>query len=173
MNLQEHLKSRHVDFSLHRPVLNQEEGVATFYLYNLSGQLVGFQQYRPAASKEFKNNPRDGRYFTFRQSPTVALFGVESLHLTPGVVFVSEGVFDACRLTERGVSALAVLSNNPTGDVKNFLMSLGRKVVVVCDNDPAGRRLAKFGHQAVFTEEKDLGESSDEFVDQLVAKFVT
>ena len=48
---------------------------------------------------------------------------------------------------------------------------LNRKVVAVCDNDVAGRKLAKFGHVAVFTEEKDLGESSDEFVTALLKKF--
>ena len=48
---------------------------------------------------------------------------------------------------------------------------LNRKVVAVCDNDVAGRKFAKFGHVAVFTEEKDLGESSDEFVTALLKKF--
>lgn len=172
MSLVEHLRSRHLDLELHRPMLDEEEGVATFFLYNLSGQLVGFQQYRPSASKSKSNSPRNSRYFTFRKAPTVAVFGVESLDLTPGVVFVTEGVFDAARLTSLGVSAVAVLSNNPTSDVKNFLACLGRRVVAVCDNDAAGRRLAALGDVAVFTEGKDLGESSEEFVHGLVARFV-
>ena len=172
MTLAEHLKARHLDLELHRPVLDEAEGVATFFLYNLSGQVVGYQQYRPSAGKEKKNHPREGRYFTFRKAPTVAVFGVESLHLTPNVVFVTEGVFDAARLTSRGVSALAVLSNDPTTDVKNFLQCLGRRVVAVCDNDAAGRRLAKLGDVAVFTEDKDLGDSDNEFVDELVRRFV-
>ena len=153
---------------LHRPVLDPEEGVVTFYLWNLSGQLVGYQQYRPGASKEPNNNPKEGRYFTYRKQPTLAVWGVESLHLTPDVVFLTEGVFDACRLTELGVSALAVLSNNPTPDLRNWLTCLNRKVVVVADNDAAGRKLAEFGDEVVFCEEKDLGDSSDEFVRELV-----
>jgi DNA primase len=108
-----------------------------------------------------------GKYFTFRKQPTVAVWGVESLHFG-GTVFLCEGVFDACRLTERGRSALAVLSNNPGQDLKNWLECLGRKVVTVCDNDDAGRRLAEYGHQAVFCNEKDLGDSSDEFVTSLM-----
>jgi DNA primase len=92
--------------------------------------------------------------------------------LTPNVVFVCEGVFDAARLTAKGVSALAVLSNNTGKDLSNWLTMLNRKVVAVCDNDDAGRKLAKFGDVAVFCEDHDLGDSSDEFVNNLVARFV-
>ena len=173
MDLLEHLKLRHLRTDLHKPVLDQDGGVATFYLWNLSGQLVGYHQYRPEASKAPSNNPKDSRYYTYRKQPTLAVWGVESLHLTPSVVFLTEGVFDACRLTELGVSALAALSNNPTPDLKNWLRSLNRKVVVVADNDKAGRALAKFGDEAVFCEEKDLGDSSEEFVHELVYKYLT
>ena len=171
MTLVEHLKSRHLRMDLHKPVLDHVEGVVTFYLWNLSGQLVGFQQYRPFASKTPSNHPRESRYFTYRKQPTLAVWGVESLHLSPEVVFLTEGVFDACRLTELGFSALAVLSNDPSPDLKNWLKSLNRTIVVVADNDAAGRKLAKFGDRVVFCEDKDLGESTHEFVDSLVAEF--
>lgn len=172
MNLVDHLQKRYLNFDLHSPLLDESNGVVTFYLWNLSGQLVGYQQYRPGASKEKRNHPREGRYYTFRANSTVAVWGVESLYLTPNLVFVTEGVFDAARLTALGASALAVLSNDPTTDVKNFLHCLGRQVVVVCDNDVAGRRLAKLSNQVVFTDSKDLGDSSDEFVKNLVNQFV-
>lgn len=172
MNLTEHLKSRHLDLQLHRPMLDEVEGLATFYLYNLSGQLVGYQQYRPTGEKKPNNNPKLGKYFTYKKQPTLAVWGVESLHLTPNVVFVTEGVFDAARLTELGVSALAVLSNNPSADLRNWLTCLNRLVVVVADNDAAGKRLAKFGDVAVYTDEKDLGDSSEEFVKNLVKTYV-
>ena len=168
MTLVEHLRSRHMDLALHRPVLDETEGVATFYLWNLSGQLVGYQQYRPAADKKKHNHPKEGRYFTYRKQPTLALWGVESLHLTPHVVFLTEGIFDAARLTERGYSALAMLSNDPALEVRNWLRMLNRRVVSVCDNDAAGRKLVKFGDVAVFTEGKDLGESDDNYVMQLL-----
>jgi DNA primase len=171
MNLQQHLLDRHLDLDLHRPMIDDTEGVATFFLYNLSGQLVGYQQYRPSGEKKPQNNPKQGKYFTYRKQPTLGVWGVESLHLSPGVVFLTEGVFDACRLTEKGYSALAVLSNNTGKDLSNWLSMLNRKVVAVCDNDDAGRRLAKFGDVAVFCEDHDLGDSSDEFVNSLVARF--
>ena len=172
MNLEQHLRSRHLDLDLHRPAIDELEGVATFYLWNLSGQMVGYQQYRPAADKQKKNHPREGRYFTFRKAPKVAVWGVESLGLTPGLVFVTEGVFDAARLTSLGVSAVAVLSNDPTTDVKNWFACLGRTVVAVCDNDAAGRRLARLGDHVVYTPNKDLGDSPQTFVDSLVAQFL-
>lgn len=169
-SLKEHLRSRHLDLELHKPVLDEENGVATFYLWNLSGQLVGFQQYRQDGEKKKQNSAREGRYFTYRSQPTHAVWGVETLHLTPDVVFLTEGVFDAARLTERGYSALAVLSNNPSKDLKQWLRALNRKVVAVCDNDEngAGRRLAKFGDVSYFTQEKDLGDSDDSVVDDLL-----
>ena len=167
----EHLKDRHLDVELHRPMVDEVDRVATFFLYNLSGQLVGYQMYRPEGSKKPNNNPKEGKYFTYRKQPTLAVWGVESLDLSPHVVFVCEGLFDAARLTERGFSALAVLSNNPTPDLKNWLSMLNRKVVAVCDNDDAGRKLAKFGDVAVFCEDHDLGDSTDEFVNNLVLQF--
>lgn len=167
----QHLQERHLDVKLHRPVIDEVEGVATFFLWNLSGALIGYQQYRPGASKAANNDVRLGRYFTRVKQPTLAVWGVESLYLTPNVVFVTEGVFDAARITQRGYSAVAVLSNDPKRELRNWLRSLARKVVVVCDNDNAGRRLAKFGDVVAFTEEKDLGDSSDEFVTKLLEEY--
>ena len=167
----EHLKDRHVDLNLHRPWIDEDERVAVFYLYNLSGSIIGYQQYRPDADKVKDNHPKEGRYFTYRKQPTLAVWGVESLHLTPHVVFLTEGVFDAARLTQRGYSALAVLTDDPTKDLRNWLSMLHRKVVAVCDNDKAGRRLAKFGDVAVFTEDKDLGEATDEYVTRLLETY--
>ena len=169
--LLQHLKSRHLDVALHRPMLDEENRVATFFLYNLSGQLVGYQQYKPEGSKKTNNDPKDGKYFTYRDKTTVAVWGVETLHLTPNLLFVTEGVFDACRLTELGYSAVAVLTNNPTSDFRNWLRALNRKVVVVADNDNAGKKLAKFGDYVEFTTDHDLGDSSEEFVRQLVSKY--
>ena len=172
MNLVEHLKSRHLDLDLHRPVVNDTEGVATFFLYNLSGQLVGYQQYRPLGEKKPQNNPKEGKYFTYRKLPTLGVWGVESLHLTPDVVFLCEGVFDACRMTKVGCSALAVLSNNTGWDLRNWLAMLNRKVVAVCDNDDAGRKLAKFGDHAEMMSTHDLGDASHEEVMALKEKYL-
>jgi hypothetical protein len=173
MTVVEHLASRHLNVELHRPVVDEAERVATFYLYNLSGALVGYQQYRPEGEKKPNNNPKEGKYFTYRHQPTVTVWGVESLHLTPNVVFLCEGVFDAARLTNRGVSALAVLSSNTGWDLRNWLAMLNRKVVAVCDGDRAGAQLAKFGDVSLcLLNGKDLGEADDATVDFLLKEFV-
>lgn len=174
MTLTEHLKSRHLDLNLHRPNVDEENHVATFYLWNLSNQMTGFLQYRPTGSKSVNNCSKTGKYFHYASKgcSSLSLFGVETLNLTPNVVFLTEGVFDAARLTEKGYSALALLCNDSNYDLTTFLRLLNRKVVAVCDNDKAGEKLAKFGHYYEVCEDKDLGDSSDAFVNSLLKKYV-
>jgi hypothetical protein len=171
MSLLEHLRSRHLDIDLHRPIIDEGEDLATFYLWNMSGQLIGFQQYRRFEEKRPNNNPKMGKYYTYRKQPTLTVWGIESLHLKNDILYVTEGIFDAARLTKKGYPAIAVLSNNPNADLGNWLYCLNRKIVVVADNDKAGKMLAKFGDYAEFTQEKDLGDSSEEFVDKLLKKY--
>ena len=169
----EHLKDRHLDVELHRPMVDEVERVATFFLYNLSGSLVGYQQYRPEGEKKPNNNPKEGKYFTYKKQSTVAVWGIESLDLTPTVVFLTEGLFDAARLTHYGVSALAVFGNDPGQDVHNWLSLLNRRVVVVCDGDLAGGKIAKYGDTSLcLLGGKDLGECSDDYVNMLLKEFV-
>ena len=158
-----------MDLNLHRPFVDEEERVATFWLYTPDLRSVGYHQYRPEGEKKLPNDFKNGKYFTWRKG--YHPWGVESLRLSPSVVFLTEGVFDACRFTNLGYSALAVLSNDPQSDLKNWLTMLNRKVVAVCDNDAAGKRLAKFGHEAVFTDQKDLGDESGEFVMNLIKEY--
>lgn len=95
-------------------------------------------------------------------------------YLKNGVVYLTEGIFDAARMTNLGQSALAAMANNPPRDYKNWLQLLNRPVVAVCDNDAAGRKLAKFGdYVEIVPEGKDLGESSDAYVQYLLNKYAT
>lgn len=172
-NILEHLKGRHIDLNLHRPMIDEIERVATFYLYNLSGCIIGYQQYRPGADKTKNNHPKEARYFTYRSKETLSVWGIESLHLTPGIVFLTEGIFDAARLTNKGCSALASLTNNPTKDLRNWLQMLNRRVVAICDSDVSGNKLAKFGTTyEVVQGAKDLGDATDEYVEYLINKYV-
>lgn len=174
MNLKEHLRQRHLNLDLHRPFLDEELNIATFYCWNLSEQLVGYQQYNPNGDKKIFNSKLEGKYYTYRKLPTVVVWGVESLYQSNGVVFLTEGVFDACRMTSLGHSALASLANNPPKDYRNWLDMLNRPVVAVCDNDDAGRKLAKFGdYVEVVPNGKDLGEAPDDYVTYLLNKYAT
>lgn len=169
--VEQHLLDRHIDLQLHRPMIDEAERVATFWLYNLSGQIIGYQHYRPDNSKELNNDPNESRYFTCVKGPKIVCWGIESLHLSPNVLFVTEGVFDAARLTELGYSAVAVLCNDPKPEFKTWLSMLPQTKVAVCDNDAAGRKLAKFGDYAEFTLGKDLGDSDDSYVQELLKKY--
>jgi hypothetical protein len=111
MNVIDHLHSRYLDTKLHRVWIDENSKVATFPLWNLSGQLVGYQQYRPGASKERKNDPRDGRYFTRLKDSKIGVWGLESYHLS-NTLFITEGIFDAARISYFGYAAVATLSND-------------------------------------------------------------
>lgn len=169
----EHLKSRHLDTKLHTAWLDNDELVASFPLWNLSGQMIGYHQYRPDKSKDPPNNPKEGRYFTKRKDGRVGLWGMESWNLS-NTLFLTEGVFDAARLTERGASALAVLSSDASQATRRWLWCVRRmrRVVAVCDNDSAGQWLRKLGHEWVVAENKDLGDSSNEFVSYLLKQYL-
>ena len=54
----QHLKDRHLDINRYEGLyINEEQKLCTFLLYNLSGQIVGFQQYRKDAPKTMRNDP--------------------------------------------------------------------------------------------------------------------
>lgn len=174
--MRQHLMSRFMDIDLHRPAISQH--VATFMLYNLSGQIVGYQRYNPSFPSAFpgdgkQSNLRDRRYYNYVTNGQIGIFGIESFHANVSCVFVVEGVFDACRLTQRGACAMAVLTNNPSSSMRNMLMCLGKPVVAVCDDDKSGIKLRKCGHyHETVHQGKDLGDCSEEFVNYLLNKYM-
>jgi hypothetical protein len=173
--LEQHLKDRHMDINLHAPILSDK--IATFLLYNLSGQIVGYQRYDPSFPSAFagdgkQSNLRDRRYYNYVSTDKIGLFGLESFNLNVPCVFVVEGVFDACRLTSRGACAIAMLTNTPSSSMKNLLLCLGKPLIAVCDNDPSGRKLKSVGHyNETVRDGKDLGDCSEEFVDFILKKY--
>jgi len=172
MTILQHLKDRHLNIELHRPIIDEEEQCVSFILYTPTGKLAGYQQYRPYADKKPFNHPKLSKYYTYRKQSTHAVWGIESLYVSNGPIFLTEGIFDSARLTEFNQTSLATLCNNPNKDFLNFLFILSRPIVVVCDNDKAGKMLAKFGHYVeIVPDDKDLGESSDEYVSYLISKY--
>jgi len=156
-----------VDFNIHTPSISKDS--ATFFLYNLSGQIVGYQRYMPLNFKK-KRNDEMGRYYTYR-SNNIGIFGLETYTLDCPCVFLTEGIFDAVRLTRRGCCALALLCNNPDSSLYNFLHCLGKPLVSICDKDIGGRSLRKVGHYFEESPEKDLGVSDESFVDYLIKTY--
>ncbi|PHS22244.1 MAG: hypothetical protein COA84_13890 [Robiginitomaculum sp.] len=173
MNLKKYLKDRHFDTDLHTAWFDHDAEVVTFPIWNLSGQLIGYQTCRPNGEKKQFNNPRLGKYYTYFTKPHRGVWGLESWY-SSNVLFITEGVFDAARLTDKGFSAICVMSNDPGKVIRNWLWTVGktRPIVAVCDGDKAGIKLAKYGTLShIMSEGKDLGDVSDEYVTQILKRY--
>jgi len=170
--LLQHLKNRHVDLDLHKVYIDEKEYIATFPLINFMGKMVGYHQYRPDKDKIPRNNPKEGRYFTYIPKGELAPWGIESWDLS-NVLFLTEGVFDAARFTDRGYSAIATFSYNPKNmkDLLLFYRST-RPVISICDSGTDGIKLAKYGHEYhVMPNEFDIGDAPDEYVEKVLSKY--
>lgn len=171
MTLREHLQSRHVNLSLYTDcVLSEEENTFTMYLWNLSGQLVGYQTYKPHAPKNDSSvSPREQKYFTYVSKSAcgtaeLVAWGLHLLNPKKKKLFVCEGFADVVRLHNLGLNGLALLSCDPK-HLKSWLWSLGYEVVPVCEGDKAGKKMAKLsthGEVVFLPEEKDLGNLTEE-----------
>jgi len=164
-----HVIDRGVNPALHRFWVDDAERVATFPLLTQMGQMVGYQQYRPDAGKDRKNHPREGRYYSYTIKTVRGVWGMESWRQS-NTLFITEGIFAAARLTRRGVSAVALLSNDPK-HLSDWLLCVrqARPVVAVCDHGKAGLKLAKFGHEHhQMPEDFDLDDAPESYVAHLV-----
>lgn len=172
--LDEHLKSRRFDKSIYSAVWCDVDCM-TVGLWNLTGSLVGYQQYKYKNPKDRQKNPRDMKYFTFAGSEgcssRLSAFGVDLLNKNDPVLFLVEGIFDATPLHNKGRNALAVLGNDQK-NLRNWIDSMNYYVVALCDSDPAGLRLGNYAHTVVrLPEGRDPADMSDEWFDELINKY--
>ena len=173
-----HLKRRGLDPKKTRVILDQETDSAVFLLFNLSGQLIGYQQYNPVGEKKGKagSDPKTAKYWTWvtreGKKRALAVWGLETLDDRP-YVFLVEGIFDAVKLHNAELPALAVLSNDPKS-LAAWLKALRKYVIVIADNDKAGNKLKKMGELALTTPEpyNDLGEMPQEEIENWLAEVV-
>jgi hypothetical protein len=158
----EHLRQRRLDPSRYSGVLiDPADDAVTFLLWNLSGQCVGYQTYRPAGTKERNNIKGESKYYLMpgEEDPNgaraarkrIAVWGLET-YRHGETLYVTEGVFDAAAIHALGLPAIAVLANDPKR-LRSWLVLLPEKKVAVCDGDAAGRKLAKLADAAVFCPE--------------------
>lgn len=159
-----------MDLSVHKAWIDEENVSAVFPLYNLNKQFLGYQRYRPNKTKEYDNDPREGRYFTRLKDGKFGVWGLESWHFS-NTLFVTEGIFDACRVTKLGASAIAMLSNDPKHLTDwFFILRQLRPVVMVCDAGTPGKKLAKYGTHSITVPEEygDLGDAPEKYVKELI-----
>lgn len=184
-SIEKHLKSRGVNAQKVRVIFNIDDDYATFFLYNLSGQLVGYQHYNPKGIKKQRQGNKEFdkdtmKYYTYvtgkKSEKALAVWGLESYKLDAPYLFVTEGIFDAVKIQNAGYPAIATLSNDPNMGIKSWLKTLPQTIIVIADNDDnnSGNKLLKFGNisKIVPTPYKDLGDMPQEEVNLFISNIV-
>lgn len=160
--LKQHLIDRGMEPDKYQISYDHDEGIITFLLYNGTGNIVGYQQYRPSQpSKQKKNDPKSGRYYTYLPKETDGVFGLDVLNVTDRTIYIVEGVFKAAVLHRLGYNAIAVLTSTPKR-LKPWFRILRQtwNLVAIGDNDDAGRKLVSIVGKG-FQSPIDLDEMTD------------
>lgn len=167
--LRQHLIERGMNPDLYNVQYDSDERVCTFYLYNGTGDLVGYQQYRPDQTSKKMNDPKLSRYFTYLKSDKDGVFGLETVDSKSKVIYIVEGVFKAAVLHRLGFNAIAVLTNHPKRLKPWFriLRAQGWILIAIGDNDPAGQKLVNTVKSG-FLSPVDLDEMRDEDILELL-----
>ena len=166
MNLVKHLLQRKYDPSRYvNQVLDVENCVLSVFMYNLTGQINGFLQYRPLVTDKSTPNTPDGRYFNATRSNVNSVWGLETLNYQKKDLYIVEGLFKASALHMIGENALSVNGNNPV-KLRSWLHTLDFNLIGIGDDDSAGRYLPRIAGKGF--QYKDLDElTSEELYDLL------
>ncbi len=130
---------------------------------------VGFVG-RSVEGKEFKNTPKLPK--------SKILFNLHRARKYD-TVYVVESSFDAIRLDQNGVPAVATLGANVSKTQTDLLTKYFNDVIVVGDNDDAGKEMQKkildrLGHRATLislpSRFKDIGDMQDSDIKELTDK---
>lgn len=139
---------------------SENQDMVTIPVHSPYGMLVGFVG-RSVEGKDFKNTPKlpKGK----------VLFNLHRIKNAPKV-YVVESSFDAIRLDQCGLPAVATLGSN----VSNFQIDLLKKyfndIIIIADNDEAGSNMVqrleeKLGNRVsvcrIPTRYKDIGDMED------------
>jgi hypothetical protein len=187
--IEKHLLSRGVDPNKTAVIIDEESGFATFLLYNLSGQLVGYQQYNPKGTKDFPGRGKHAskfsedqkslmKYYTYigrggdKSTHKIAVWGVETLDERQ-YLFVTEGIFDAIKVKNAGHPVIAVLANHPK-PLRDWFRALAKFVIAIEDNDAAGKKLSTVADASYVVPEPyhDLGDMPQEEVNVFIKKIL-
>ena len=167
-----HLKERGIDPDKTQLIIDEESGDTFFFLYNFSGQMVGYQKYNPKYDKKGQSSkklgdPRKTKYYNWvgdePEGKKIAVWGLESINITDKYIFITEGIFDIARAHEAGFPGVAVLCNDPNPQLGFWLKTLPQTKIVIYDNDvnKAGEKLIKLGDYAFCVPKgKDLNDLS-------------
>lgn len=185
-SIEHNLLARGVDPNRIHLFVDKDSNLATFLIYNLSGKLIGYQQYNPNGSKAFRQSPDEkfkdvARYWTYvtkgeRNKREIAVWGLETYDNSKEL-FVTEGIFDAVKIQNAGYAAVAVLANDPE-PTKEWFRIIGqqKRVIAILDNDEqlAGDKLRNYVPEYYKTPDpyKDLGEMPQEEVNSFIESII-
>ena len=168
------LKSRGVDPSRTYFIHDTETNNTFFFLYNLSGESIGYQKYNPD-NKKGTGLGWMGKYFTrvakeHTGHSKIAVYGLETYKFGKEYFFVTEGVFDVIKVHNMGEPGIANLGCSVSKQAKNWYGSLPQLKIVIQDRDDAGTELGSIGDYVYTVPEpyKDLGEMPQEEVNEFI-----
>lgn len=155
-------------------VVDYDNEMFVRYIYNFSGQIVGYQRYNWKAGKT-KSNAAEGRYFTWLtkydgKHSALGLLGVETIKYGDTLYFV-EGQFEQATADAYDLNCVAVLCNNPK-QLKSWIRAYPGKTVALCQNDAAGMKLKNLTSDFIVLP-KDLDEMTKEEVLKLIEEETT
>jgi DNA primase len=120
-----------------------DQELITFPIYTIDGKMVGYQKYN---WKEDKTRDNQARYYTYADKAykNCVVYGLDNC-FGYGPVFITEGIWNALRITNCFRDSLAMLCNNPSKQTKQWLKMVypNRTIVAICDNDEAGKLLGR------------------------------
>jgi DNA primase len=149
---------------------SEKRDMVTIPVHSPDGMCVGFVG-RSIEGKEFKNSPK------LPKSKT--LFNLNRVK-TSRTVYVVESSFDAIRLDQCGMPAVATLGASVNGTQIELLQKYFNDIIVVADNDEAGghmknKLVEKLGPRVTVVQlnkqYKDIGDMDDESIKQLAVGF--
>lgn len=149
MGFLDHLILRHLNLYIQYAWVDSLGEIITFPLYDMEGALTGYQRYDWKETKKKK-------YFSHITKGKLGVFGLDCLYQDNGLIFITEGIWDAIAIQSLGYSAIAVLANDPkhlVGLLKELKGKYSTELVAVCDGDSAGKKLAKYGDYSIILPE--------------------
>ena len=165
---QQYLKGRGiVDHETYKLGYSEAQDMVTIPQYDPSGTIcVGFVG-RSVEGKDFKNTPKLPK--------SKILFNLHRVKQS-NTAYVVESSFDAIRLHQQGIFAVATLGANVSNKQCDLLLKYFNQVIIIGDNDEAGRMmgakvLTKVGKRGIMVSLpdrfKDIGELTTEDIEQL------
>lgn len=116
-------------------------GRMVYPVKDVKGQVMGFCGWDYSVSPKYLDSKNHGY-----KAKATTLFGMERLpeyYINNKKIFVLEGIVDSVYLRSKGYCAMSLLGSYMTPYVITILQRLGRRLVLIPDNDEAGNGLVR------------------------------